>query len=110
MLSWCPMKGALPPGGYESRGGLLPVDFNVREALDFKAKLPDYIRPCMEGKVRFFLYRDPGTYSLGIKNTSHIVRLPCISWLSNKKEGGNFYKSSRDLVKVPMTKSDLFIF
>lgn len=65
---------------------------------------------CMEGKVRGILYRDPGTYSLGIKNTSHIVHLPCIYCLSNKKEGGNFYKSSRDLVKVPMMKSDLFIF
>lgn len=42
MLSWCPTEGALPPGGNESRGGLLPVDPHVGEALDFKAKLPDY--------------------------------------------------------------------
>lgn len=28
MLSWCP-TGALLPGGNESRGGLLPVEFHV---------------------------------------------------------------------------------
>lgn len=42
MLSWCPIKGPLPPGGYESRRGLLLVDLSVREALDFEAKLHGY--------------------------------------------------------------------
>lgn len=42
MLSWCPIKGPLPPGGYESRRGLLLVDFSVRGALDFEAKLHGY--------------------------------------------------------------------
>lgn len=42
MLSWCPIKGPVPPGGYESRRGLLLVDSSVREALDFEAKLHGY--------------------------------------------------------------------
>lgn len=42
MLSWCPIKGPVPPGGYESRRGLLLVDWSVREALDFEAKLHGY--------------------------------------------------------------------
>lgn len=42
MLSWCPIKGPAPPGGYESRRGLLLVDSSVREALDFEAKLHGY--------------------------------------------------------------------
>lgn len=42
MLSWCPIKGPLPPGASESRRGLLLVDWSVREALDFEAKLYGY--------------------------------------------------------------------
>lgn len=42
MLSWSPAKGALPPGGDESKGGTIPADLNVREALDFTTKLARY--------------------------------------------------------------------
>lgn len=73
MLSWCPTEGALPPGGNESRGGLLSVDLHVWEALDFKAKLPDYTTIqglCMNGKVWGILYWDPGKYYSGMKITS----------------------------------------
>lgn len=45
MLSWSLTKGDLPAGGYESRGGFLPVDFHIQAALDFKAKLSECIRP-----------------------------------------------------------------
>lgn len=78
MLSWCPTEGALPPGGNESRGGLLPVDLHVWEALDFKAKLPDYtaIQGVVHGVksmgntiqgLRDIILRDKG------KNTSHNI-------------------------------------
>lgn len=49
MLSWCPIKGPAPPGGYESRRGLLLVDSSVREALDFEAKLHGYSTALREG-------------------------------------------------------------
>lgn len=70
MLSWCPAEGALTPGGNESRGGLLPVDLLVREALEFKAKLPDYTAApgtSLEGKAWGFLSRDARKKSSGIK-------------------------------------------
>lgn len=51
MLSWCPIKGPLPPGGYESRRGLLLVDLSVREALDFEAKLHGYSTALREVEV-----------------------------------------------------------
>lgn len=79
MLSWCPTEGALPPGGNESRGGLLPVDLHVWEVLDFKAKLPDY-KPLqgvsMEDKLWKILYRDPGINSSGMR--MKIWALTCV--------------------------------
>lgn len=82
MLSWCPTEGALPPGGNESRGGLLPVDPHVGEALDFKAKLPDYTAiqggmrggSGMENSIQRHILRDED------KNTSLNVCFPaCLS-------------------------------
>lgn len=70
MLSWCPAEGAEAPAGNESSGGLLPVDLHVLEALEFKAKLPDYTAAqgtSMEAKVWGFLSRDPETKSSGMK-------------------------------------------
>lgn len=78
MLSWCPTEGVLPPGGNESRGGLLPVD-HVQEALDFKAKLSDYKAlqgVSMEDRVWKILYRDPRTLSSGIK-----MKIPALTYV-----------------------------
>ena len=107
MLSWCPTEGALPPGGNESRGGLLPVDLCVWEALDFKAKLPDFTAvqgECMESEVRGILYRDPGTCSSGRR-----IKIPALTYVflrgfSDQKDS---YKSSRDVAMLPLMKSDL---
>lgn len=54
MLSWCLTERALPPGGNETRGGLVPVDLHVWEALCFKAKLPDYsaLRGVYEWRIK----------------------------------------------------------
>lgn len=65
-----PSRRSSDPGGNESRGGLLPLDLLVREALEFKAKLPDYMGAhgtSLEGKAWGFLSRDPQKKSSGIK-------------------------------------------
>lgn len=105
MLSWSLIEGALPPGGNESRWGLVPLDLCAWEALDFKVKTPwiyghTYIGEHMQIKG---WSRAPGARDLHLWETESNVS-PRHYFLQGL--WAHFDKSTRDPARLSLTKSN----